>query len=177
MATKADFTHEEWRLLATAPFTLSLAVSAADMSGPLGLAKEGFAVAQALVETERLPTTSALVRELVADVKARTVKPESPSADQAKDVTSWVHGRAREVVGLLDRKAPDESLAIRQWLHGVAVKVAEASKEGGFLGIGGVKVSEDEQRALDALAGALGLAGGVATPTVAPQTGAPRADA
>jgi hypothetical protein len=40
------------------------------------------------------------------------------------------------------------------------VRVAEAAREGGFLGVGGVKVSAAEQQALDALAAALGLASG-----------------
>ena len=36
-------------------------------------------------------------------------------------------------------------------------EVAEAAKEGGFLGIGGVRVSEAEQAALREISDALGL--------------------
>jgi hypothetical protein len=38
----------------------------------------------------------------------------------------------------------------------VARATAEASKDGGFLGIGGKLVSDDEQKALDAIRTALG---------------------
>jgi hypothetical protein len=41
----------------------------------------------------------------------------------------------------------------------VAVKVAHASKEGGFLGFGGTVLSTKEQEALDQLAGMLGVSG------------------
>jgi hypothetical protein len=38
-----------------------------------------------------------------------------------------------------------------------AQNVAEAAKEGGFLGIGGVRVSDAERAALGDIAGALGV--------------------
>ena len=44
------------------------------------------------------------------------------------------------------------------WLLTVATATAEAGREGGFLGIGAVRVSEQEQAALAALKQALGLA-------------------
>jgi hypothetical protein len=40
----------------------------------------------------------------------------------------------------------------------VATKVSQASKEGGFLGIGGTLVSADEQAALQQLSDVLGIA-------------------
>jgi hypothetical protein len=42
-------------------------------------------------------------------------------------------------------------------LVSVAHKVAEASKEGGFLGIGGVTVNDAEKAAIQAIAGTLGV--------------------
>jgi hypothetical protein len=41
-------------------------------------------------------------------------------------------------------------------LNGLASKVAEASKEGGFLGFGGVQVSDAEKAALAEISSALG---------------------
>jgi hypothetical protein len=63
------------------------------------------------------------------------------------------------VVTLLARKAPaPEAEGYKRWLLTVAQRVAEAAKEGGFLGIGGVRVSEAEQATLAEIAGALGVA-------------------
>ena len=66
--------------------------------------------------------------------------------------------KARAALELVRRKAsPAEAEAYRAMLVGVAEKAAAASKEGGFLGFGGVRVSDKEQafiaevrRALDA---------------------------
>ena len=63
----------------------------------------------------------------------------------------------REVAALLGRKAPGEAEGFKRWLLGAAQRAAEASKEGGFLGIGGVRVSEAEKTALAEVAQALGV--------------------
>ena len=46
---------------------------------------------------------------------------------------------------------------MRQWLRDISQKVAEAAKEGGFLGIGGERVSPAEQATLEEIDEALGL--------------------
>src|SRR5215510_93103 len=40
MTTKADYTSEEWAQLTQAPLMATMAIVAADMSGPIGLVKE-----------------------------------------------------------------------------------------------------------------------------------------
>jgi hypothetical protein len=45
----------------------------------------------------------------------------------------------------------------KRWLLSLAQKTAEASKEGGFLGVGGTLVSDEETHAVDNLASALGM--------------------
>ena len=58
----------------------------------------------------------------------------------------------------LDRQAaPDESNAFKSWVLGIAQATAEASREGGFLGIGSVRVSEKEEDALITLRREMGL--------------------
>jgi hypothetical protein len=44
---------------------------------------------------------------------------------------------------------------VRTWLASISRGVAEASKEGGFLGFGGVQVSDAEKATLDQVATAL----------------------
>ena len=55
----------------------------------------------------------------------------------------------------MDTKAPNEAVAFKDWLKQVAQKTAEASTEGGFLGFGGVQVSEAEKATLAEIASAL----------------------
>ena len=66
--------------------------------------------------------------------------------------------RLQIAVDLLNQKAtPEEAQGIRQWLYQVAVNVATATKEGGFLSIGAVRVSDAEKAALVELAGVFGV--------------------
>jgi hypothetical protein len=63
----------------------------------------------------------------------------------------------RAAAELLARKAtPAEAEAFGRWAVSVGRHVAEAAKEGGFLGIGGTRVSEKERATLEELAAALG---------------------
>ena len=58
---------------------------------------------------------------------------------------------------ILDAKAPDEAAAFKVWLTHIAEKVAEASSEGGFLGLGGITVTDAEKATIAELAKALGV--------------------
>ncbi len=60
--------------------------------------------------------------------------------------------KARAVV---ETKAPDDSAAFKAWLYQISQKVAEAAKEGGFMGIGGVAVSDAEKATLGEISTAL----------------------
>ena len=56
--------------------------------------------------------------------------------------------RLGEVAEVVSQKAPGEAAAFKAWLREIAQKVAESGTEGGFLGFGGEKVSEEEKQTL-----------------------------
>jgi hypothetical protein len=58
---------------------------------------------------------------------------------------------------LLAQKAPEEAEGYKQWVYKAAQLSSEAAKEGGFLGMGGKRVTEAEAAALKEVAGALGI--------------------
>ena len=157
MATKADFTADEWQTLANAPLMTSLIVTAASLSGPIGVMRELFASARSIAEADRAADTNPLLKELIADMKARQVTPEKMQAHSAEELRSLALGEARKIAALLDQKAAADAEPIKRWLYANAQSVAHAVKEGGFLGFGGVEVSEQEQAALKELAGVLGI--------------------
>jgi hypothetical protein len=69
-----------------------------------------------------------------------------------------VLGRIREVANLVSQKAtPEEAKAYKQMIMSVAEKAANASKEGGFLGFGGVRVSSAEESFLNEVKAVLQL--------------------
>ena len=62
------------------------------------------------------------------------------------------------MVDLLNTKAnPDEAAWFQEWLYGVAKVVSEAAKEDGYLGFGGVRISDKKKAALQDLHEVLGL--------------------
>ena len=102
-------------------------------------------------------TTNPLIAAVVADFKTgnRPATPAERPQDLAQ-VKAQALGACRDVTALLARKAPDEAEGFKRWLLGTAQRTAEAAKEGGVFGIGGVSVS-DKKAALGEVAGALGL--------------------
>jgi hypothetical protein len=157
MASKADFTPEEWNKIEFAPLNTALFIALASPSGPIGMVQEMFAAVSSVVDIEQDSAAGELLRAVAADIKARKEKPDMPRFTSLEEGRAHVSGAVRDAVALLDAKAPDEASAVKRWLYGVAEKAASAAREGGFFGIGGTAVSEQEQAALVELAGWLGV--------------------
>jgi hypothetical protein len=63
----------------------------------------------------------------------------------------------KQAAAVVDAKAPSDAAAFKGWLRQISQHVAEASTEGGFLGIGGVAVSDAEKATLADISSALKL--------------------
>ena len=150
LTTKADFTAEEWNQIRRAPFMAGLAVVAASPSRPFGVVKEMFAVGKMLAEVKTQGSSNDLIEALVADLESGAREQSAPAKLQGKapdQVKSYAIDSLRQVTALIVKKTkPDEAQGFNQWLVAAARKVAEAAKEGGFLGFGGAQVSEPEAR-------------------------------
>jgi hypothetical protein len=161
MATKADFTAEEWEEIKRAPFMAGLAVVAASPSGPFGVVKEMFAVGRTLAEVKTQAASSDLVKALVADLEAGGARAQSPPPElQGKspdEIKSYAVESCRRIATIVDRKAkPEEAQGFKQWLVSVSQRVANAAREGGFLGFGGTQVSDQEASVIKELSTSLG---------------------
>jgi hypothetical protein len=102
------------------------------------------------------------VKALIADLETsegRGVAREGLMAQlkgsQPAEIKTKAVEALRQVATLLDAKAPQDAAAVKQWLMGISQSAAEASKEGGFLGFGGVQVSDAEKATLAEIASAL----------------------
>lgn len=161
MAGKADFTPEEWSQLLKAPFMTALVVVAASPSGPIGVVKEMFSVAKLVAETKAKgggsPLVSAVVAELTTREGMEQAKPTEIQGLKPDEARARALAECRKAAALVDRKAAGDAAAFKGWLQEVAQRVAQASREGGFLGIGGTLVSDEEQAALRDTAAAFGL--------------------
>jgi hypothetical protein len=165
MAIKASFAPEEWDQLLRSAVLAGMAVAAAAPSGVWGLIKESLAAGDALAEARADAGANALVRAVAADLataEGQTTARDGLRADLGGSKASDAKGRTitelRQAAALLDAKAPEDAPAFKAWLLHIAQRVAEASKEGGFLGFGGVQVSDAERATLAEISDALSLA-------------------
>jgi hypothetical protein len=163
MTNKASFTPDEWTKVMESVAVTGMAVTAADPSGLWGMLKEALAGGAALAQAKSDPNANELVKAVIADFESA----DSRNAVQEALKQRFADGRPGDVVpraleilrqasAVLDAKAPADAPAFKAWLNSVAAKVAEASTEGGFLGFGGVKVSDAEKATLADIAKALG---------------------
>lgn len=157
MASKADFTAEEWQTIGLSPIMSSMFISMADPSGPIGLMKEMFAAVSGVVEAAKDSDALQIVKDLAVDMQAKTFKPEVPRFSSKEEAMSYAQAELGKAIALVEAKSPGDGAAFRQWLYATAQKSAEAGKEGGFLGFGGTAVSDAERAALSQLAAALGV--------------------
>jgi hypothetical protein len=162
VATKANFTAEEWGRVLASPMIAGMAITAADPSGVWGLVKEGMAGGWALVQARSDAQANALVRSVAEDFATSEGRAAARAVMQAKFSGAKLEGlkevalaELRTIASILVAKAPEDAPAFKGWLEAVAQKAAEAGTEGGFLGFGGVAVSEAEKATLGEISAAL----------------------
>lgn len=149
MTTKADFNAEEWTTIVEGPLFAGMKVVAAGRGGTI---RESTAMGRVYTHARQQQGASPLLDEIVASPPALDPK----RAQEGQDVASLTTERLHEAVALMRRKAsPDEVAAYERFVTSVAEAAAQAHKEGGVLGIGGERVSEAEQAALDEIAAML----------------------
>lgn len=159
MTGKADYTDEEWTRLRRAPFVAGLAISLADPGGPIEMSHETIAT---LKTASTPPSREQLLIEVSQDIMSMVNQKQNPLAG-FKPESSALAGKTvldelSAVNDILSAKAtPEEADAMRRWLVDVAQAAADSAKEGGFMGVGAVRVSEGEQKMLEQLRSALGV--------------------
>jgi hypothetical protein len=154
-ALKQKFSSEEWTALRLGPLAAAAIVMQAAPSGVVGRIQEITAAVSGVAESAARTSPASLLQTAFAtalspdDFKRYT--PETPYDQLLKAV--------QNAVALVAAKAPASVADYNQMMIIVAAKVAEAAKEGGFLGIGGEQVSNAEKAALAGIAAALGELG------------------
>lgn len=143
MTTKADFNAEEWEHVLQGPPAAGLLVILAHRGGTL---RESMSIARAYQDARRPAGPNALLDEIVA---AQPPVRATPSRSHEEMRERCLGQLAHAVQTVRDRTDPQEREEYGAFVAGLAEGVAEAAKEGGFLGIGGERVSDAERAALD----------------------------
>jgi hypothetical protein len=153
MTGKSDFNAEEWDLVLSAPPTAGLVVATAQRGGTF---RESFSIAKAYAEARQRRGDRELLDVLASE------KPELDTTRHRSMEELEQHGlqRIREAAELVARKAiPSEADEYRRFIVDLAERVAAAHKEGGFMGVGGERVSEAEREAIAKITEAAGASG------------------
>lgn len=160
MTAKAGFSPTEWEQLLEAPVLAGMYIS---MSSPslMGSIGESMSIAKTIAASLQQAAGNELLTAMLADFQdkeaAKLAKPEFETKDPAQ-LKQVIADRLHGAVALLNQKATsEEAQGIKQWLYQVALNAAMATKEGGFLGFGAVRVSDAEKAALVELAGIFGV--------------------
>ncbi len=166
MSTKSDYSPTEWELLLEVPPLVGTAVMVAGRSGVGGTMKESLAIAAGVLEACEDYQSNELVQSLIT---ARTEHKERAKVEQitnnpylgkpSEEIKAIAVDKCRQVAALLEEKATSASEAreFKEWAVHVAERVANAAKEGSFLGIGGERVSPSEISVIAAVKDALAV--------------------
>src|SRR5262249_6904811 len=155
MTDKSNFTPDEWKLLLESVTMAGIAITAAEPSGLWGVLKESFAGGTMLAQAKMDPNANPLIKAVIAEFD--TAQGRSAARDGLKkrlaggkpaDIKAKSIETLRQAGAVVDAKAPGDAAAFKGWLRQISQHVAEAAKEGGFLGIGGVAVSDKEKATL-----------------------------
>jgi len=161
MTNKSNFAPDEWKVLLESVMAAGIAVTAAEPSGLWGLLKESFAGGTELAKAKSDPGTNSLIKAVVDDFNtaegsaARDALKNKFKDSKPNQIKDKCIETLREAAAIVDAKAPGDAAAYKGWLQQISQHVAEASKEGGFLGVGGVLVSEAEKATLTEISSAL----------------------
>jgi membrane-bound lytic murein transglycosylase B len=164
MANKQNFEPDEWTRILESTMLAGMAVSAAEPSGLWGALKEAFASSSALAAAKSNAGSNELVKAVVAEFETKegraavqeALRQRLAGAAKPADAVQRSLANLRDVSTILDAKAPQDAPGFKAWLQAISKNVSEASSEGGFLGIGGVQVSDAEKATLADVSKALG---------------------
>jgi hypothetical protein len=151
----ADFTDQERARLERAPIVAGMAISLADPGGPIEAFKETSAAMRSILDTALAEGENELVESVAKAAAEKARQRQNPLGDfrpRGAQAGDEILSELSAVNQLLTEKAtPEEAEAFREWLLRTAQRVADAAKEGGFMGFRAERVSEGEQRMLDKL--------------------------
>ena len=160
MTQKAEFNAEEWDQVRRGPGAAAVMVIAADRGGTI---RESFAVGKEYTQAAQ-DDSGGLLAEIASD------PPRIDREQLGTPAELPVRGpqAITEAVSVLEAKAtPEEVEAFKRFCLDVAEHAAERTKSGGFLGIGGKRISEEESAVLDQIATTLGIERSVGGPAPA----------
>ncbi len=160
MSKLSNYTNQEWDLVRLLPETVGLAMSRIAASGPLGTLQELSANSKAYFNAKEKYKDNRLIQAImpsdedVANAMANSRKIRSEinpiltdlDIENTQELIDFVLKETTNAVAVVtlneNQQVADE---YKTWLLEIAQQVANAGKEGDFLGFGGKQFSEKEK--------------------------------
>ena len=163
-STSGTFTTEEWNRVLASPMLAGVAVTLAEPSGLVGMLKDAAASGRAVLQAKTAPGCNRLMQAIAEEIETpegrclvRNALEAEITGKSAPEIKAHLIAALGEIGRLLDTKAPQDAPAVKAWLQHVAEQVADASNEGGFLCVGGVRGSDAEKASLEEIGRVLNL--------------------
>jgi Bacterial protein of unknown function (DUF937) len=153
-AIRRSFNDAEWEKIRMAPLAAVYLVATASPPGLVGELKELSAAAEGVSQAVKAASPTSLIATAFSGGLNRA---ELELLTQDAPPRERILGSLRDGLALVAQKSPADAPVFRNIVLDAAQKAAEASKEGGFLGMGGTRVSNEEQQALNEIAAALAM--------------------
>jgi len=171
MNIQDNYSAEDWERISLLPAIVGAATAHAGTNGLLGMIKETMSSVQTMLGGVNQYPDNQLIKAVSPDMTDRQAAKQTAMAQREAFKTKMKNAGIKKREDLI-RLALDETMVamktlpagasqqeiaeFKEWIQSIAQKVAEAAKEGGFLGFGGTAVSEGEQQFLNDLKLALG---------------------
>lgn len=159
MSSKPDYTSEEWAEIVAGPYFSALYIVVADPN--FAYFKELAAMTKAMMDSAA-KTANDLIKAVALDLTSRDnqadIRQQFEALKGNKDLEALkgtIVAKITRAANIVTTHSEDDGQSYRQWLLYLAEATAEGSREGGFLGIGAVWVSDQEKQGMEELASAL----------------------
>jgi hypothetical protein len=151
MATKENFSAEQWAQISTMPMNVVIAAASAQADGSVDSNREVLAGMSELAHAEKLHAGNELIQAVLADLKVQEAEGKvdheiQMTAEEAAAFTQQALDGASIAVEAISKVATEQEAAeFAGWIHDIAEQTVQAAKSGGFLGFRADVVSESEQ--------------------------------
>jgi len=146
-ALQAVFTEDEWKQIRLAPAAATFYIASASPSGSGGLAQEVAAAREAIRESVKHALPTSLVDIAFGGFESDLGLEKGGEFDERSPRPPMLASLSSAMQAVKARR-PVDAQAFRDAMLTMSRKVAEASKEGSFLGMGGTLVTPEEEQAL-----------------------------
>ena len=168
MSFESRFSEDEKFLLGNTPFAIGSTMAFSEGSG-FGTIKELYSSTKTFIDGIKAYPENVIIEAIVPNMQSDEGKAKAKELQNS--YKEWVKSQgvdsfdamkkivirdAETVAKLLTDKAREnESKEYKEWAMSIARNVANAAKEGGFLGFGGERISEKEREFYNQIATAL----------------------